>query len=406
MTSFVNNLNIIKGSKSAGLDIWITPDDKLEINVVVISSLRNKINILYKKSISSIEELPSVLSANLPIYLSIDGKGILHKIVDSQNNGPLLDALLPNANKNDFIIQHTVLEEKRELISLIRNEKLEEILLKINEYGFNILKIYLGPFSLVGILQFSEVESMLLVPYYKVLIKNNSIDGFERNSDSTPDFSIDIESENLSSAFIVPFSNSLQHFIENSTILIDYPKIIEQKGNYQFRRLFQITILLFALFLFVSLFINFLLFEHCQQKNNLLVSQIGTNREIFNKIEREKSLISSREEFLKTNKIRNRSYLAYFSDRFAKEVPVGITLGRLNIFPLQKQVASKEIPISFQNGRILIIGSTYNSSCLNLWITDLKKYSWINEISIKNYTDNGSGPASFELDIDLKESEL
>jgi hypothetical protein len=36
----------------------------------------------------------------------------------------------------------------------------------------------------------------------------------------------------------------------------------------------------------------------------------------------------------------------------------------------------------------------------------LKKYSWINEISIKNYSDNGSGPASFELDIDLKDSEL
>jgi hypothetical protein len=130
MSSLINKINIIKGSKSAGLDIWITPDDTLEINAIVISSHRDKIKILFKKSISTIEELPSALSANLPIYLSIDGKGILHKIIDSQNNGPLLDALLPNANKNDFIIQHTVLEEKRELISIIRNEKMEEIYLK------------------------------------------------------------------------------------------------------------------------------------------------------------------------------------------------------------------------------------------------------------------------------------
>ncbi len=33
----------------------------------------------------------------------------------------------------------------RKLISIIRNEKLEEIILKINEYGYNILEISLRP---------------------------------------------------------------------------------------------------------------------------------------------------------------------------------------------------------------------------------------------------------------------
>jgi hypothetical protein len=86
----------------------------------------------------------------------------------------------------------------------------------------------------------------------------------------------------------------------------------------------------------------------------------------------------------------------------AKEVPAGITLARLNLFPLQKQL-SGEKAFHFLSGKIVIAGYTHNSNYLDIWIKSLKNLNWINEIIIKNYNDNGAEPAKFELEIGLKE---
>ena len=406
MASFFDKIKIIKGSKAVGIALWINPNDEFEISALVIHGRKVKMTVLNKHSFVRLEELPKVISKNLPIYLSLDGKGIIHKIIDSQDSVQNLEALLPNANSKDFIIQHIPLDENRKLISIIRNEKLEEIILKINEYGYNILKISLGPFSITGILPYSGEISNIFLPYYKVFLKKNSIDGFEKNNNPVPDFNIDLESDQLNSPFIVPFANSLQHFVDSSIASLDHPMIHYQKEEFQFKRLFQVVGLGFLIILFISLFSNFLLFEHCLRKNQSLLFKIGANKEIFNRIENLKILIITREDFLKDNKIFSRPLFAYFSDRIAKYVPAGITLKQLSIFPLQKQLIPKETYFSFLHGKILVSGSTLNSSYLNIWINELKSYSWIKQISIKNYIDNETDPAIFDLEIDLKESQL
>jgi hypothetical protein len=402
MFPFFSNIEIIKGSKAVGVNIWIKPDDELEINAIVIGKIRNKLSVVDKKTFTLLEEMTKSVSGKLPLYLSIDGKGVLHKIIDFKPDGQLIDFLLPNANSNDFVIQDIIVGEKRKIISIVRKDKLEEILNKINGLGFDVLKLFLGPFSLSSIVHLLQENSTIPLPYYNLILKNNSLEGFEKNLDSSPDFRIEIESEPLNSNFIVPFSNCIHHFAENNSISIDYIEINNQIDNFRFRRLFQLCGWGILVFLLVSLLINFTLFDYYRQKNQLLVSQIGDKKEILNKIEGLKRLVKTKENFFKNNSFQNNPLFAYYSDRLAKEVPSGITLGNLNFFPLQKQSTSKD-ELNFLYGKILVSGYTHNSNYLDLWIKTLKSLSWIQKIDIKSYSDNGTEPAKFVLEIDLKE---
>jgi hypothetical protein len=398
MFSSIKN-RILNGSKSVGMSVWIRPDDVLEINLIIIG-LRNEITILKTGSVSQIEELSKIIPANLPVYLSIDGKGVLHKISDTQINGSIIDEFLPNADKNDFNIQSILLDEKRKIFSIIRNQKLEEIILNISKSGFDIIKVYLGPFSITGILNFSENESKIAIPYYNLILNENSIEAFEKNSNSSPESKIDIGSQSLYSAFIVPFSNALSHFISNQIISIDFEKINKHIENFQFRRLFKLLGLGFILLIFLCLLLNFSIYEHYRQKNNLIISGIGSNHEVFNKIGELKKLILTKEEFLKYNNVLTKPLFAYYADRIAKDIPLGITLNKLSIYPLQKTTL-RDGPFQFNFGKIQISGSTNSSNYLNTWINTFKKISWIKAVSIKNYVDPGDDLAKFELEVEL-----
>jgi len=382
------------------MSVWIRQDDGLEINIIVLR-VGKQITILKTKSVTSIEAIKSVIPDNLPVYLSIDGKGILHKILDPKTCGSsIINEFLPNADKNIFNIQSVALDENSKIFSIIRNEKLEEIILDIKNSGFNIINVYLGPFSITSIAQFSEKESEIFVPYYRVKFKGNSIEGFDKNTNSVPEFKIDIGSQSLYSLFIVPFSNALGHFIESAAINSDYVKISEHKENYRFRRLFKIISIGYILLIFLSLLVNFSLFDYYRQKNNFIASRIGSNQEVFNKIGELKKLILTKEEFLKYNNVLTKPLFAYYSDRIAKDIPLGITINRLIIYPLQKSI-TRDTPFQFNFGKIQILGSVANSNYLDTWINKLKINSWIKAVSIKNYVDPGDDHAKFELEIVL-----
>ncbi len=72
MASFFDKIKIIKGSKAVGIALWINPNDEFEISALVIHGRKVKMTVLNKHSFVRLEELPKVISKNLPIYLSLD----------------------------------------------------------------------------------------------------------------------------------------------------------------------------------------------------------------------------------------------------------------------------------------------------------------------------------------------
>ena len=107
-----NHIKIIQGSRACGISIWITEDDLLIINSIFVERKGNEISFSNPSSFTSLDDLKSNIPKNIPIYLSVDGKGIIHKTFEKDLQMPLIEYIFPNTTSRDFILQETLFHPK------------------------------------------------------------------------------------------------------------------------------------------------------------------------------------------------------------------------------------------------------------------------------------------------------
>jgi hypothetical protein len=400
---FAKTSNIIFGSKASGVNILITDNDQMQIVYVIVERKGNRLTCSNFSNSLTPEELKNKLSTNIPVYLSIDGKGILHKISESKLGVSAIDSIFPDAKSSDFLVQETLLDGNRRIISAIRQSKADEILKIITAMGYNVLKVTLGPFSVINISDSFPDETSIELPYYNIFLKQGKICGFEKIGDLRRAFSIDIDSQVLQSEFIVPFTSCLFHFRGNESISVEYDPIHLQKENFKFRKLFQLAGWGLLLFFFCTLLVNYFLFENLREQNAKISANINANKEVLTRIAKLKNQLKVKEGLLTKNLSFNNFGFAYYFDRIAQSVPNSITLSRFCISPAMISQVDRE-SIKFQRQRILISGYAFSSKNLDSWIKSVRTLSWINDIAIKSFTDNNIDVAKFDLEISINES--
>ncbi|MFL0185101.1 hypothetical protein, partial [Tenacibaculum maritimum] len=107
-----------------------------------------------------------------------------------------------------------------------------------------------------------------------------------------------------------------------------------------------------------------------------------------------------KEEMLKLSGFYQSNLLSFYIDALVKILPQGITLSKIDIFPLEKKT-QKNKKIQMKDGVILIKGFFLEVSEFNSWIFKMKKEINIEKVSILEYEKEKEG-TSFELQILLK----
>jgi hypothetical protein len=401
MLSFISSISeAFKGSKVGGINIRIGSDKDFVTHVVILKKTLKGVSAIKTEHLASVNEIPDHVQRNIPLYLSIDGKGVLHKLVDEDKREAQSGFILPDTDARDFVIQETILTDKKKILSVIRKDMLVGIISSLNDLGFCVPGTFLGPFSVSAIIPHLNGNSVLSLPDYNLLIKDGQISGFEKLNSAGSD--LEIDSETLTASFIVPFSNCIYHFSNLVSPYLDYP-LIEQKERFYYEKLFNLSGWSIILFLFFSLLLNFTLYDFYNKKNQVLSEELTSNIEILSKVNNLKSQVENSEMYYRNNPSSKNNLYSYYCDRIVKVIPDGITLSRLAVSPVEKQNPSQN-NISFKTSLILISGLTKNSSLLDRFLTGLKSYKWIDNISIKNYIDTGDGPARFDLEVKLHKS--
>lgn len=399
---FTDINDIINGRKACGINIFINDDESLLISSIVVEKKGEKLT--YSDANTSIppDDLKKYLNVNLPVYLSIDGKGVIHKIIDKKSVGSPIDQIFPDAKADDFLIQETLLSQDRRIISAVRQEKVRELMVMINSSGFDVLKILLGPFSVMNIAAAFPGEATFQLPFYNIFFVSGTISGFEKSNKAESDFFVNIDSQVVNSEVLVPYSLCLLHFKGDENFTCDSGFMQPQKENFRYRRLFQLTGWGCLIIFFLTLLANFFLFENFRGRNQVYSAQIASNKEILVKIGVLNNQLKVKQDFYSRGLSNNNQIYALYSDKIAKGVPPDITLSKLCISPAVVSPADKEA-IVFQKGRILISGYTLSSDDLDSWIQSVRTEPWINEIAIKSFSDNNRDAAKFDLEISIKE---
>ncbi|HEX2921896.1 MAG TPA: hypothetical protein VHO50_12105 [Bacteroidales bacterium] len=387
----------IKGIKAYGLNILIKPDGQFIVDSILIRKNRKGLRIISKEAFSGFDSINKKISKSVPLYISLDGKGIIHKLSDDSCDEFTINSILPNAEENDFVIQEVHGHDKK-LISVARKDKIIEILNIFKDQGFSVLKIFLGPFSIFDFPELTGANNDFSISNYRFNLIEGKVIGFERINFEN-EYNVVLDGTDVESKYIVPFSNAINHFGSGTSVVSNNNDLLKP-ADFNFNRLASIVGWFFLLFLFAGLLLNYLLFKNFNSNNQLLATQINKNKEVLIELEKTKLQLKSKEDFLSRN-INNNSLYVYYLDRISKDIPLSITLNRFCISPPVKPQSGSEIK-DFQRKIIVLSGNTTTSKSLDSWFKSIKKYTWIDEIAIKNYSDN-NGLAKFDIEIKISE---
>ena len=394
---------VLYGQSSYGLEILINSNNSITYHLVKTEIRKSELDITEKIKGEGVESLTEQeWNKDLPVYISIRGKGILQKKV-SKNEGDeaygLIRKALPNAKVDEFYHQINDLDATSAWVGLVRKATLDELLSSIESLGVHIVGIELGYVAL------GKLSSIIDKDEFQIQDQHIQInDGLLVDVSSSPEVKnerLNLGGIQIESKFLVAFAASLNfHGFEHNSI--NHPSIQLEKEEYKQHKLFKLGVKSALAFFLILLLANFFIFQNYNQQHAQLSGELAINSSLLDKLTNLRNEFDRNELFFKSTDLISSSKSSFYADQLAASKPDGIFWNKLDLNPALKKIKKNE-DVGFQIGRINIEGVTQKSALLNNWIDILKNKDWIKSIDIKDYREleNRRG-GSFFIQIQLK----
>lgn len=404
MLNFLDKYNLIKGQTAFGVELVLTSKDSFTLIALELTKKDESLGISRRFIDITLEQLVKENTKKIPIYISIGGKGIIHKkikINERSVDQELLNQVLPNAGIKDFYIQTLLLPNYEGWVSVVRKDVLNVIINKIIELNLYAVEIYLGPFVLENCITLVN-RPTLLTTTHELLIENNNIIQLDGLGSVSAGEEYNIEGEVINSHELIAFSAALSHFIPVKQLIpIISEKIAKVKEEYFYKNKYVVVGFSMIVLFFIIAVGNLFMSNSYQTTNNELQYQVESKKKYIVELETLRAELTIKEQFVQNSGVTRASKISYYADQIALSIPSSIQLNQLFINPLEKRVNKAE-DILFNYNKIKVAGTVNRSIELNNWIKELKQYEWIADITIVSFVqDNLRTAGEFEIEIDI-----
>lgn len=404
MLNFLNTYTFIKGKSAIGVEFLYNTKDSFTLIAQELQEKNGGIEVNNRWVDISLEELAKINTKKLPVYVSIGGKGIIHKKVkynEYTQEQELLSQVLPNAMIKDFYIQKTTVLNNECWVSVIRKDMLDALVENIKSLQLFCVQVFLGPFILGNILDYVE-QPVIKTTTYELIIEKNHVSQMDSLGSVSEGEEYNIEGETVNSHELVAFSSALNHFIPSKnieSISCNELNLMEEEFYYKNKYVFLgFSILVFFFIITIG---NMLLNNSYQEVNNNLQYQVNSNTRFIDELRTLKEMLVIKEEFVKNSGVTKAAKIAFYADQIAMSIPNSIILTQLFINPLEKRIKKSE-DIVFKFNTIRVSGTVSNSIELNQWIKEVKKMKWINDINVISFIqENIKTAGEFEIEINI-----
>ncbi|MBF4494681.1 hypothetical protein IR010_19230 [Flavobacterium sp. MR2016-29] len=382
----LNDINVVGVIKKEDYEIY---------NLLTIKKKANKISIVSKQSFESFEELSKTADKKTPLLIVIEGKGVLNKEINFENEADV------NWQKNiDYnAIYYTDLKGlKSNFISFCRKNIVEEIISKFQKNGFQIVDVYIGSF-LAALLNNVLKKQILFSNDLRLEFENDKILSFAKQNE-TKKTEYKIGEENVSSTFLPLYGAIIHFFIKPKEVSKTInPTLSSEELIY--KKSFEFLGAAILIGFLISLMASYFMIQYYGTKNSELNLQTVYSNQSYQLIldleaQKEKKL-----NILKESGVLSSKFLSYYGYELIKTVPANISLNELNIIPLKEEY--KENKKAFFESKIIIIkGETFQESSFNNWLEGLKKMDWVQRFEIISLKKDKKNKSIFEIKITLK----
>ena len=361
---------------------------------VVLKGLHlKKVNdkIVVEGKISDKENIPN----NLPLVLSITGKGVLSKEGLTGTDG--FKKLFPSSKREEFYVQEDKLENST-VMSVYRTEQLEQFFKELNINPDFVVGVELTPFA-INDLCFALDEFPKQIGVFELLWGENKLAQFKvQKSETVIDSTI--FGYSINQEFVYPLSIGLSYLALGMESVNKQDLWKKNTEEIKFAKLFKTTGVDFLCFFLLVLLVNFFVLNHYKKENKNKSEELSHYQSILNQLETYESEIEVKQEFIKKLNLSNVVRKSFFADQIAQTVPSGIQLTQLNIFPLLDKIKENQELVHEKNV-ILIKGVSASSMECNKWKMILSKLDWVSKIELNDYQINEKGLGVFTIKIQL-----
>jgi len=385
--------------KTTGIFIKILSDEKLYFHAISLTIDKNNINITNNITTENEKEILDFLDPKSPLFINIEGKGVLHKENKLGTNKKNINRIFPNININDFSFQFFQPESGKGFVSLIRKTALNKIKDKFETKGHFIIDISLGPFTAFFLREMLDSgEDGFMAGSHKVVLENGLIKSIIVNSDDQENYYInDIK---LSSVVLPVFSQVASYIAEEKVVLND--DLDCNDNEFKYFKYFKKSGIALLVIVFSLLLVNYMFFEKYKNKRDELSLTAIQNKNDVEKIESLNRDIELAENIVENSGIARVTFFSFYADRIASFLPSKIVLTEMWVQPIMDKL-KEEKEIRYVRSGILVKGTTGSDLQFNSWQRSLEKEEWVNDITIINYfRDNQNSPAEFEIEILIK----
>ncbi|RTY91795.1 hypothetical protein [Flavobacterium sp. GT3R68] len=375
----------------------IKKDNDESYNVLTIQKKGDKIDIVAMASFDTFEELHKNTDAKLPVLLVIDGKGVLNKEINFNNESDV------NWQKNiDFTsIYHTSLKgADSNFISFCRKNIVDDTIVKFQKNGFQVVDIYMGSF--LSALIYSAIKKDTILSNDLILeFENEKLARFTKQIDALKKEQYTIGKENISNYFLPLYGTLIHFFIQQKEVSktknenLNSEEIVYKKAF----AAFGITMLIGFLLALLS---SYLLIQYYGSKHaELTVQNVYSNQsyQLILDLEKQKE---NKQRILNESGFSSSKFLSFYGYEIIKAIPRDISLTELNITPVGKETKAGK-KMSFEAKTIIVKGETFRESSFNTWMEGLKKMNWLKQFEIISLKKDKKNKSQFEVKITIKD---
>ncbi|MFK7113993.1 hypothetical protein V3468_06015 [Flavobacterium oreochromis] len=344
------------------------------------------------RKFDSLDKLLNTIDTKTPILLTIDGKGVLHKKIDTNNYEDL--NWLKTVDQNS--IYHTTYNNhENQFIGFCRNNLVDEYLELFKEKNYEVLDLYIGNFLgalLKDFISSKEFSSGDL----KLEWEEQQLIHFERTEKNSL---IKIGTDEIQQTHIPLYAAGLHFYLQHETI----QKTQHKKINIEeiiYKQAFNKLGIIMLVSVFLLLLISYSLIQYYGAKNTDLNLQNLYSNQSYKKLQeldkkRKQQLIILNESGLTSN-----TYISHLTHDIFCTVPNNIKLNELSYFPIDKEI-KPEKKILLTPKTIFIKGQTQDEFHFNNWLNEIRKLNWIKKFEIISLKKDKKNISHFEIKIVL-----
>src|SRR5512145_3488721 len=145
-----------KPKKLIGISCEIISENSFLWRYCILQQNSKNIAILKCDTLNDLEDLKNEKLSLVPIYLTIDGKGIINKKIKTDTgHSPILDVIL-NASIEDFYYSEIDSADEYRLISMMRVDAIDSILKRFEDLNLQVINIHIGSFHVASLYEWFD----------------------------------------------------------------------------------------------------------------------------------------------------------------------------------------------------------------------------------------------------------